>query len=112
MSAVFGIIDLRGKPLDDSWVASVQSDLGHRGPDGRGLYRESSVALGHMLLQVTPESVYEKSPYDDGDFVITADARLDEREVLMDGLGVMPEERDTITDPRSEEHTSELQSQR
>ena len=99
MSAVFGIIDLRGKPLDDSWVASVQSDLGHRGPDGRGLYRESSVALGHMLLQVTPESVYEKSPYDDGDFVITADARLDEREVLMDGLGVMPEERDTITDP-------------
>ncbi|NLD64884.1 MAG: hypothetical protein GX646_13430 [Bacteroidales bacterium] len=99
MSAIFGIIDFEGRPLQDEWIRSMQTDLAHRGPDGQGLYREESVALGHMLLQVTPESVYDKSPYEEDGFVITANARLDEREAIMDRLGITDEERNRITDP-------------
>jgi asparagine synthase (glutamine-hydrolysing) len=99
MSAIFGIIDFEGRPLQDEWIRSMQTDLAHRGPDGQGLYREESVALGHMLLQVTPESVYDKSPYEEDGFVITANARLDERDAIMDRLGITGEERDRITDP-------------
>lgn len=54
MSAIFGIIDFAGRPLDPEWIKSMQIDLAHRGPDGQGLYREESVALGHMLLQIHP----------------------------------------------------------
>ena len=66
MSAVFGIFDLSGRPIDPTWTTSMQEDLVHRGPDGQGLYVEQSIALGHMLLQVTPESVYDKSPFEEG----------------------------------------------
>ncbi len=99
MSAIFGIIDFEGRPLKEEWIKSMQADLAHRGPDGQGLYREPSVALGHMLLQVTPESVYDKSPYEEDGLVITANARLDEREAIMDRLDIPKEERDKITDP-------------
>lgn len=99
MSAIFGIIDFKGRPLKDEWITSMKSDLSHRGPDGQGLYREESVAIGHMLLQVTPESVYDRSPYEEDGFVITAYARLDERDAIMDRLGITGDERNTITDP-------------
>lgn len=99
MSAIFGIIDFEGRSLDPAWIKSMQSDLAHRGPDGQGLYEEQGVALGHMLLQVTPESVYDKSPYEEDGLVITANARLDEREAIMDRIGTPQSERDKITDP-------------
>jgi asparagine synthase (glutamine-hydrolysing) len=100
MSAIFGILDLAGRPLDDAWIKSMQQDMAHRGPDGQGLYREDSVALGHLLLQVTPESIYDNSPYEEDGLVITANARLDERDALMDKLNIVGEERSKITDPQ------------
>jgi asparagine synthase (glutamine-hydrolysing) len=99
MSAIFGIIDFTGSPIEPEWITSMQNDLAHRGPDGEGLYQEHGVALGHKLLHVTPESIYDHSPYEEDGFVITAHARLDERQVIMDRIGVPKEERDTITDP-------------
>lgn len=99
MSAIFGILDLEGRAIEPAWVKSMQEDLAHRGPDGQRLYMEDSLVLGHMLLQVTPESIYDQSPYEENGLVITANARLDEREALMDRLGIAPEDRDRITDP-------------
>ncbi|MBC7390001.1 MAG: hypothetical protein H7329_12360 [Opitutaceae bacterium] len=98
MSAIFGILDLKGGPVNLVWIKSMQEDLAHRGPDGHGLYREHSLVLGHQLLQVTPESMYDKSPYEEDGFVITANARLDEREALMARLQIVGEEREKITD--------------
>ena len=99
MSAIFGIIDFDGRPVEAAWLKSMQTDLSHRGPDRQGLYQESSMFLGHMLLQVTPESVYDTSPYEEHGFVITADARLDEREAIMDRLNIPEAEREIICDP-------------
>ena len=98
MSAIFGILDLKGRPVDLVWIKSMQEDLAHRGPDGHGLYREPSLVLGHQLLQVTPESMYDKSPYEEDGFVITANARLDERQALMDKLNIAPEVQEKTTD--------------
>ena len=98
MSAIFGILDLKGRPVNLVWIKSMQEDLAHRGPDGQGLYREHSLVLGHQLLKVTPESIYDKSPFEEDGFVITANARLDEREALMARLEIVGEEREKITD--------------
>ena len=59
MSAIFGIIDFEERPIDENWIKSMQTDLAHRGPDGQGIYQEASMFLGLMLLQVTPESIYD-----------------------------------------------------
>ena len=98
MSAIFGILDLKGGPVNLVWIKSMQEDLAHRGPDGHGLYTEPSLVLGHQLLQVTPESMYDKSPYEEDGFVITANARLDERQALMDKLNIAPEVQEKTTD--------------
>ena len=98
MSAIFGIIDFEGRPIDPEWIKSMQKDLAHRGPDGQGLYQEDSMFMGHMLLRVTPESIYDTSPYEEDGLVITAYARLDEREAIMDRIGTPKEERERITD--------------
>ena len=99
MSAIFGIIDFEGRPIEKEWIKSMQTDLAHRGPEGKRIYQEESMFLGHMLLQVTPESIYDKSPYEEDGFVITANARLDERKAIMDRLNVPEVEREIITDP-------------
>jgi asparagine synthase (glutamine-hydrolysing) len=99
MSAIFGIIDFGDRPIDPKWIQSMQADLAHRGPDGQRIYQEESLFLGHQLLQVTPESIYEKSPYEEEGFIITANARLDEREAIMDRLDIPETDREVITDP-------------
>jgi asparagine synthase (glutamine-hydrolysing) len=99
MSAIFGIIDLEGRPIEATWISSMQKDLAHRGPEGQRIYQETSMFFGHMLFQVTPESVYDTSPYEEDGFVITADARLDEREAIMNRLNTPKEQREIITDP-------------
>lgn len=98
MSAIFGILDLEGRTIDFNWIKSMQQDLAHRGPDGQTLYQEQSLALGHMLLQVTPESVYDKSPFEENGLVITANARLDERDALMNRLNIDQAKRGETTD--------------
>ena len=99
MSAIFGIIDFEGRPIEAAWIESMQTDLVHRGPDRQDLYQEESMFFGHMLLQVTPESIYDTSPYEEDGFVITADARLDERDAIMDRLNILHTEREIMTDP-------------
>ena len=98
MSAIFGILDLENRAIDANWIKSMQEDLIHRGPNGQRLYQEHSLVLGHMLLQVTPESVYDKSPFEENGLVITANARLDERDPLMDRLNINQAEREKTTD--------------
>ncbi len=98
MSAIFGILDTNARPVEPSWITSLQDNLAHRGPDGQTIYAEPSLVLGHMLLQVTPESVYDNGPYEAGNLVIIANARLDERQELMGQLEIDSSQFTSITD--------------
>ncbi len=59
--------------------------LEHRGPDGKGVWSEGPAGLGHRMLWTTPESKRERLPLSDktGDLVLTADARIDNRQELL-----------------------------
>src|SRR5271169_4961321 len=58
--------------------------LSYRGPDGRGVWMEPSIGLGHVLLRTTRESSGERQPASlDGRYWIVADARLDCRAELI-----------------------------
>ena len=72
----------------------------HRGPDGIHTWREGSVALGHCMLHTTPESLYDTLPMEsrDGNLVLTADARIDNREELMRVLDLRPTKDRPVTD--------------
>jgi len=60
----------------------------HRGPDGLSTWNTGSVGMGHAALHTTPESLHETQPlvHRSGDLVLTADARLDNRDALVRAL--------------------------
>lgn len=82
MSAIAGIYHLDGKPVERWELDNLTGALAHRGPDGSGRWSHGSVGLIHQMLQVTPESLGERLPLGEGSFVVTADARLDNRAEL------------------------------
>jgi asparagine synthase (glutamine-hydrolysing) len=74
--------------------------VAHRGPDGAGTWSEGPVGLGHRMLHTTPESLNEEFPLTSktGDLVVTADARIDNRDELIAVLGLTGRPREEITD--------------
>lgn len=90
MSAIFGIINFQPKyPVADT-LLKMQQRLNHWDADKTGLWNNETVGFGHLMLYNTPESVYENLPHyqSDSRLVITADARIDNREVLFSKLGL------------------------
>lgn len=88
MSAIAGLVLLDGRSADTSALTRMLDRVRHRGPDACGVWSEGSVALGHRILRTTPESVHERQPFASatGDLVITADARVDNRDELLRAL--------------------------
>jgi asparagine synthase (glutamine-hydrolysing) len=65
--------------------------LSFYGPDGHGQWCGESAGMGHLMLHVTPESLHERQPASlraAQHVIITADARIDNRDELFDALGV------------------------
>lgn len=100
MSAIFGVYNLDGKPVSPQSLEKMSGILKHRGTDDAGIWSDGSVGLGHRMLWVTPESQNEKLPLANSDkfLVITADARLDNREQLINLLSPFNKEDSLITD--------------
>ena len=113
MSAIAGLYLRDGRPVERGTLESMTTRLAHRGPDGSGVWSGGPVGLGHRLLWTTPESLHEQLPLisKSGDLVITADARIDNRDELITALGLSRWSHGEITDSelilRAYEHWGE-----
>lgn len=96
MSAITGIFYRKGKKVDPQLIQKMNDKLSHRGPDGSHTWVEDNVGLGHQMLHTTPESLHEKLPFIEEDLVITADARIDNRDELANELDI--EDVETVSD--------------
>jgi asparagine synthase (glutamine-hydrolysing) len=88
MSAIVGIYNRHLRSVDRSHLEAMVNRLAHRGNDGVGLWCEGSIGLGHRLLWTTPESLRERFPLVNEHLILTADARIDNREELISGLSL------------------------
>jgi asparagine synthase (glutamine-hydrolysing) len=87
LSGIVGIFHRDGAPVNRVLLQSLVDFLVFRGPDARGSWAETSIGLGHTLLQTTRESFAERQPTSlENQFWITADARLDRRAELLGEL--------------------------
>lgn len=87
MSGFVGILNLDGAPVDQSLLERMAQALAFRGPDGRGIWIQGEVGLGHALLRTTYEAAHERQPAEfDSRLWIVADARLDARADLISKL--------------------------
>jgi len=84
LSAIAGIFDREGAPVDRALIRGLTRFLDYCGPDWQDIWCEGGIGFGHALLRTTHESQNERQPASlDGRFWITADARLDGRDELI-----------------------------
>lgn len=88
MSGIAGICNLEGAPADPDSLRAMMRAIAHRGPDASGSWMDGPVALGHLMLQATPESLGEIQPfsYPEAGLWITLDGRVDNRAELRAAL--------------------------
>ena len=90
MSGICGIFASNKAPVSHAALAAMTSVLEQRGPDGTRCWHEEAVGLGHTLLTTTLSSRNEPQLYQHAESgcVVTADARLDYRDELIDALRI------------------------
>ena len=98
MSAIAGFLGLDGRPVKPKELERMVEVLAHRGLDRQAIWVDGSVGLSHCMLYTTQESLNENLPFERGDLVITADARIDNREELIAALGLGKNLTTKITD--------------
>lgn len=52
MCGITGIINLNNKPVNESIINAMTEAVAHRGPDGKGLFIDGNVCLGHRRLSI------------------------------------------------------------
>ncbi|HET6566611.1 MAG TPA: asparagine synthase-related protein, partial [Rhodothermales bacterium] len=90
MSGIAGLYYFDGRQVGPGLMEHmVDSMAGHRGPDAQAVWSDGQIGLAHCMLYTTPESLSEHLPAANcaGNIVITADARIDNREELLAALG-------------------------
>ncbi len=90
MSGIFGILNLDGKPVAREHLDAMRDSMAYWGPDGSSVWQEGHVGLGHLMLFNTPEARYESLPlhHSASGVVLTAHARIDNRDELISDLGL------------------------
>ncbi len=88
MSGIVGLYYLDSQLAQPEVLRRMLEAVAHRGSDGADIWYKDSVGLGHRLLWTTRESLLENMPEasEDDNFVITADARIDNRDELINLL--------------------------
>ena len=90
MSGICGIIRFDGKKVKEEEIQKMLDAMQNRGNDTEGIWIDENIGFGHKMLWTTPESLYDNQPKvsQDGDLIITADARIDNREELFEKLEI------------------------
>lgn len=99
MSGIYGIIRFDGAPVDPADLATMRAAMAEWGPEGGTEWHAGVAGMGQLLLIDTPEAAHEVLPrvMADGK-VLTAAARIDNREDLFRELSVPHELRDGMPD--------------
>jgi asparagine synthase (glutamine-hydrolysing) len=90
------------RTADLSHLKLMMRALSHRGPDDSRSWNQGPTGLGHVMLWTTPESIHERLPLVDelAGTIITADARVDNRDDLIAALWGSGAPKPDITDSR------------
>jgi asparagine synthase (glutamine-hydrolysing) len=100
MSGITGKYDLGSRPVDRADIDRMVGAIAHRGPNGLGVWHAGPVGLGHCLLVTTSEPPRLRPPIVGtvAGCVITADARIDNRDELIRAIEVANREPREISD--------------
>src|SRR6056297_431416 len=92
MSSICGIYKRNESKVKEEEIEQMLRQLNHWDADYTDKIVQGSIGFGHLMLYNTPESKHEKLPFHDEDsgLIIAADARIDNREELIEKTGANP----------------------
>jgi asparagine synthase (glutamine-hydrolysing) len=78
MCGIAGIVSLKGLFIQEAQIQRMVTLLHHRGPDGRGVYIDRNIALGHTRLAITDltEAGMQPMRSADGRYTITFNGEI------------------------------------
>lgn len=88
MSGIVGIINRNETAIDPDLLQRMTEFMSYRGPDEQQIWLDGNVGFGHAMLRTTKESLGEKQPFSLDGIWITADARIDGRDELVEKLNI------------------------
>jgi asparagine synthase (glutamine-hydrolysing) len=92
MSAIVGIRQMDGQTVPAPALYRMLQAMAHRSPGGTSVWHQGSIGLGYGQFQALPDDLAGMQPLVDGPLMITADARLDNRDELLKALGLADRE--------------------
>ncbi len=100
MSGFFGIFRPQGGQIDLEAFEQMKTAMHREGFDGMETHVEEKIAIGHLMLRVSPESKYDKQPLKSscGNYILVGHFRLDYRDELGDKLGLTQSEIEVTPD--------------
>ena len=102
MSGFFGIFRPQGGSVDLDAFEQMRKATEREGFDGLETHVEEKIAMGHLMLRVSPEAKYDQQPLHSecGRYLLVGHFRLDYRDELGDKLGLIQSELELTPDSR------------
>jgi asparagine synthase (glutamine-hydrolysing) len=101
MSAIAGLLRFDDRPVDRLELERVAHALRQYGPDRSDLFSGGSIGFVHALMRMTPKDSFDRQPWQStSGALITADLRLDNRDDMLERIGVTQNDASTWSDSR------------
>lgn len=102
MSIFFGIFRPQGGPVDPEAFEEMRKASEREGYDGMRTHIEDKIAVGHLMLRVSPEDDFDEQPLKSscGRYLLVGHFRLDYRDELGDKIGLTQSELEKTPDSR------------
>ena len=99
MSGIFGLVQWDGSPVLEKDLNSMRAAMQEWGPDRTNIWCADAAGLGSLTFFDTPEAAHEHQPLQsEQGFVLTAEARLDNRADLCGELGIAAADASALAD--------------
>ena len=101
MSGIAGVLRFDGRPVRHHGLERAANALAQHGPDRSAVLAAGEIGLVHVLMRMTPEDRFDHQPERGrSGALISADLRLDNRDELIERMGVAPPEAAVWADAR------------
>ena len=101
MSAIAGLLRFDGGPVTRHGLERAANALRQYGPDRADIAVGDGIGLAHVLMRMTPEDQFDRQPWQGASgALITADLRLDNRDEVLERIGVVAREAQAWPDSR------------
>lgn len=101
MSAIAGLLRFDGGVASRHDLERAANALRQYGPDRADIVVGEGVGLVHALMRMTPQDRFDRQPWQgEGGALISADVRLDNRDELLERIGIVPGQAPTWPDSR------------